>query len=143
MKIFQDYTLPLDMRFRQDIDTGVYPKLQFRDSRKILPPSSPYPLPIKWTSWSPLRQSLNLGKLFLVKENKPRSGYEDLVQAGVRIKNQHYGLLRVCGLTGQEKSSCSLKKHSDQIVFHEMERRIDYFGEEKRWNDLRQEKTSV
>jgi transposase len=59
------------------------------------------------------------------------SGYEDLVQAGVRIKNQRYGLLRVCGLTGQEKSGCQLKNQSDQIVLNGMERQIETYEKEK------------
>jgi len=31
------------------------------------------------------------------------SGYEDLVKSGVRLKNQRYSLLRVCGKRGYEK----------------------------------------
>lgn len=58
------------------------------------------------------------------------SGYGDLVQAGVRIKNQRYGLLRVCGFTGQEKS-VKLKNPSDQIVLDSIERQIESYGKEK------------
>jgi transposase len=59
------------------------------------------------------------------------SGYEDLVQAGVRIKNQRYGFLRICGLTGQEKSGCRLSNPSDQIVLSGMERQIEVYEKEK------------
>jgi len=31
------------------------------------------------------------------------SGYEDLVKSGVRLKNQRYSMLRVCGKSGYEK----------------------------------------
>lgn len=58
------------------------------------------------------------------------SGYNDLIQAGVRIKNQRYGLLRVCGLTGQEKSA-RLKNPSDQIVLDSIERQVESYEKEK------------
>ena len=59
------------------------------------------------------------------------SGYEDLVKSGVRLKNQRYGLLRVCGLTGQEKSDYRLKNPTDQMVLGAMERQIETYEKEK------------
>lgn len=59
------------------------------------------------------------------------SGYGDLVKAGVRIKNQRYGLLRVCGLTGQEKMGHKLKNPSDQMVLSGIERQIETYEKEK------------
>ena len=39
------------------------------------------------------------------------SGYEDLVKAGVRLKNQRYALLRACGERGKEKAGSSIDSH--------------------------------
>lgn len=36
------------------------------------------------------------------------SGYEDLVKAGVRLKNQRYALLRACGKSGKGKKGIKL-----------------------------------
>jgi len=58
------------------------------------------------------------------------SSYGDLVQAGVRIKNQRYSFLRVCGLAGYEKS-IKLKNPSDQIVLDSIERQIETYEKEK------------
>lgn len=59
------------------------------------------------------------------------SGYGDLVRAGVRLKNQRYGLLRACGLTGREKTGCRLRNSTDQIVCHAIERQIEVYEQEK------------
>ena len=44
------------------------------------------------------------------------SGYEDLVKAGVRLKNQRYALLRACGKSGKEKRDLRLSSHGEQFV---------------------------
>lgn len=59
------------------------------------------------------------------------SGYQDLVYAGVRLKNQRYSLLRACGLTGQEGSGIELKNSGDQLVLDGVERRIASHDKEK------------
>lgn len=51
------------------------------------------------------------------------SGYGDVIQAGVRLKNQRYSLLRACGLTGAEKKIL-LKRAEDQLVLDGIERQI-------------------
>lgn len=67
---------------------------------------------------------LNLRKLV--------SGYEDLVKAGVRLKNQRYSLLRGCGLTGDEKKDeLKLSNHGDQIVLESLDRQIEVYEKEK------------
>lgn len=67
---------------------------------------------------------LNLRKLV--------SGYEDLVKAGVRLKNQRYSLLRACGLTGDEKSAeAKLPHRCEQIVLESVERQIEIYEKEK------------
>lgn len=67
---------------------------------------------------------LNLRKLV--------SGYEDLVKAGVRLKNQRYSLLRACGLSGEEKADeVKLSNSSDQIVLESVERQIGVYKKEK------------
>jgi transposase len=58
------------------------------------------------------------------------SAYDDLVKAGVRLKNQRYSLLRGCGLTGGEKKT-QLKNESDQWVLDGIERQIKTYEEEK------------
>jgi transposase len=59
------------------------------------------------------------------------SGYQDLVYAGVRLKNQRYSLLRACGLTGQEKNEIKLKNAGDQLVLDGIERQITSHNKEK------------
>ena len=59
------------------------------------------------------------------------SAYDDLVKAGVRAKNQRYGLLRSCGLTGQEKTGHKLPKDSDQWALASIERQIESYEKEK------------
>lgn len=52
------------------------------------------------------------------------SGYEDVVRAGVRLKNQRYSLFRACGLTGVEGNGFRLKGVIDQRVLEGLERQI-------------------
>lgn len=59
------------------------------------------------------------------------SGYEDLVKAGVRLKNQRYSLLRACGLTGEEKTGIRLTG-PDQFVLEGLERQITSYETEKK-----------
>lgn len=59
------------------------------------------------------------------------SGYQDLVYAGVRLKNQRYSLLRACGLTGQEEKGIRLEHSGDQLVLDGVERRIASHEKEK------------
>lgn len=60
------------------------------------------------------------------------SGYEDLVKAGVRLKNQRYSLLRACGLTGEEKKGkLKLESSSDRLVLESLERQIENYEKEK------------
>ena len=59
------------------------------------------------------------------------SGYEDVVYAGVRLKNQRYSLLRACGLTGQEEDKILLKKFEDQLVLDGIERQLESNAKEK------------
>ncbi len=58
------------------------------------------------------------------------SGYEDVVRAVVRWKNQRYSLLRACGLTGDEKK-LRLKRPEDQLVLDGIERQIESCGNER------------
>lgn len=60
------------------------------------------------------------------------SGYEDLVQACVRLKNQRYALLRSCGLTGGERTSPTLAVGEDQLVLTSIEKRLSSYEEEKK-----------
>ena len=60
------------------------------------------------------------------------SGYEDLVQAGVRLKNQRYALLRSCGLTGCERADITLAVIEDQLVLSSLENRLVSYEEEKK-----------
>lgn len=60
------------------------------------------------------------------------SGYEDLVQAGVRLKNQRYALLRSCGLTGGERTDITLAVGEDQLVLSSLEKRLVSYEEEKK-----------
>lgn len=59
------------------------------------------------------------------------SGYEDLVKAGVRLKNQRYALLRACGKSGKEKRDIKLDSHGEQFVLQCLDRQIDAYEEEK------------
>ena len=60
------------------------------------------------------------------------SSYEDLVQAGVRLKNQRYSLLRVCGKTGYEKKDFNLSSREEQYVLKSLNRRIENYEQEKK-----------
>ena len=60
------------------------------------------------------------------------SGYEDLVKAGVRLKNQRYSLLRACGKNGDEKQNVKLKSRGEQYVLNCLERQIKIHEEEKK-----------
>lgn len=60
------------------------------------------------------------------------SGYEDLVKAGVRSKNQRYSLLRACGKNGDEKQNVKLKSRGEQYVLNCLERQIKIHEEEKK-----------
>jgi len=60
------------------------------------------------------------------------SGYEDLVKAGVRLKNQRYSLLRACGKRGDEKKGVNLKSRGEQYVLECLDRQIDAYEKEKR-----------
>jgi transposase len=53
------------------------------------------------------------------------SGYEDVIRAGVRLKNQRYSLLRACGLTGDEEKKIRLTRPEDQLVLDGIERQIE------------------
>jgi len=59
------------------------------------------------------------------------SGYEDLVKAGVRLKNQRYALLRACGKNGNEKIGSTLDFQGEQFVLKCLDRQIDAYEEEK------------
>lgn len=60
------------------------------------------------------------------------SGYEDLVKAGVRLKNQRYSLLRACGKTGDEKKDVNLASRGEQYVLECLDRQIDAYAKEKK-----------
>ncbi len=59
------------------------------------------------------------------------SGYEDLVKAGVRLKNQKYSLLRACGKSGDEKEDIKLNTKEEQFVLKSLDRQIDAYEEER------------
>jgi len=59
------------------------------------------------------------------------SGYEDVIRAGVRLKNQRYSLLRACGLSGAEEKEVRLKSKEDQMVFDGIERQIESCEKER------------
>lgn len=59
------------------------------------------------------------------------SGYEDLVKAGVRVKNQRYSLLRACGRNGDEKVDLELGSRGEQFVLECLDRQIEAYEEEK------------
>ena len=60
------------------------------------------------------------------------SGYEDLIKAGVRVQNQRYALLRVCGKSGYEKKDVKLSSIDDQYVLESLDRQIKNYVEEKK-----------
>lgn len=60
------------------------------------------------------------------------SGYEDLVKAGVRLKNQRYALLRACGKKGNEKRDIEISSGAEQFVLECLDRQIEAYEEEKK-----------
>ena len=60
------------------------------------------------------------------------SGYEDLVKAGVRAKNQRYALLRACGKKGKEKKNLNLDSRGAKFVLECLDRQIGAYEEEKK-----------
>lgn len=59
------------------------------------------------------------------------SGYEDLVKAGVRLKNQRYSLLRACGKRGFEWAGTKLDSESDQFALDCIDRQVEFYKQEK------------
>lgn len=60
------------------------------------------------------------------------SGYEDLVKAMVRLKNQRYSLLRGCGYSGGEKAGTKMSGHViEQRVMEGIERQLECCEKEK------------
>jgi transposase len=59
------------------------------------------------------------------------SGYEDLVEAGVRVKNQRYALLRSCGKKGHEKKELTLESREEKFVLECLDRQIEAYQKEK------------
>lgn len=59
------------------------------------------------------------------------SGYEDLIKLGVRLQNQRYALLRVCGKNGHEKENVKLNLRSEQFVLNSLDKQISAYEEEK------------
>lgn len=79
-----------------------------------------------------MREVYHSGEEFL-KLRKLVSAYDDLVKAGVRLKNQRYSLLRACGFTGEEKKGkVHLTHSSDQLVLGSVERQIEAYEDEKK-----------
>ena len=60
------------------------------------------------------------------------SAYEDLVKSGVRLKNQRYSLLRVCGLEGSERKDIQLDSPDEQYVLECLDRQIEAYEKEKK-----------
>ena len=58
------------------------------------------------------------------------SGYDDLVKAGVRLKNQRSSLLKCCGKTGKNEPG-KLELESDNFVLQCLNRQIDAYENEK------------
>jgi len=58
------------------------------------------------------------------------SGYDDLVKAGVRLKNQRSSLLKCCGKKGKNEPD-KLEIESDNFVLQCLNRQIDAYEEEK------------
>lgn len=60
------------------------------------------------------------------------SAYDDLIKAGVRVKNQRYSLLRACGKSGYEKNEdVKLNSHEEQFALESLDRQIKAYEEEK------------
>ena len=58
------------------------------------------------------------------------SGYEDLVKAGVRLKNQRFALLQACGKKDNKDSY--LESQGDQFVLECLNRQIEIYAKEKK-----------
>ncbi|MBC8438074.1 MAG: hypothetical protein H8D87_00095, partial [Deltaproteobacteria bacterium] len=58
-------------------------------------------------------------------------GYEDLVKAGVRLKNQRYSLLRACGKRGYEWAGTKLDSPGDQFALDCLVGRSRYAASKK------------
>lgn len=52
------------------------------------------------------------------------SGYEDLIKAGTRLKNQRSALLRACGKSNKEKSNTEITTPTEQYVLGCIDRQI-------------------
>jgi transposase len=61
------------------------------------------------------------------------SGYEDLIKAGVRLKNQRSSLLRACGKSGKGKTDTELGSRGEQFVLECLDRQINAYEEEKQF----------
>jgi transposase len=59
------------------------------------------------------------------------SGYEDLVKAGVRLKNQRHALLRACGKESNKGTELNLSSQGEQFVLKCLDRQIAVYEEEK------------
>jgi len=59
------------------------------------------------------------------------SGYEDLVKAGVRLKNQRYSLLKSCG-KNDSKKDITLNSRDEQYVLECLDRQIKSYEQEKK-----------
>lgn len=70
------------------------------------------------------------------------SGYEDLIKAGVRLKNQRYSLLRACGKRGYERTGTKLDSEGDQFVLDCMDRQIEGHKQEKEYYEQEFERLS-
>jgi len=60
------------------------------------------------------------------------SAYEDLVKSGVRLKNQRYSLLRICGMKGKEKKDITLGRSGERYVLEYLDRQIESYEKEKK-----------
>ena len=63
------------------------------------------------------------------------SGYENLIKAGVRLKNQRYSLLRACGKRGFEWAGTKLDSEGDQYTLDCMDRQLELYEQEKEGYD--------
>ncbi|MDP2600356.1 MAG: transposase [Deltaproteobacteria bacterium] len=78
-----------------------------------------------------LKEVYHSGEKFL-ELRRLVSGYEDVVRAGVRLKNQRYSLLRACGLTGEESMETRLRGAIEQRVLEGLDRQLVCNKEEKK-----------
>lgn len=60
------------------------------------------------------------------------SGYEDMIKAGVRVKNQRYSLIRARGKVVCDKSRSSANFQNDQFVLDFYNRQIETYKREKK-----------